>query len=112
MNKSYVKSEAIAKSSLRSIAGGVVSINRKVEPPIVFVRAQGDGDDASDFRAGDGGESIPAHDAFGERLDAGADAEGDLRRKFAAQAREPFAADVNGALAVSLACAVKPSSFS
>ena len=33
------ESELIARRSAESIAGGVVSLNRKVEPPLVFSRA-------------------------------------------------------------------------
>ncbi|MCW8130585.1 MAG: aminotransferase class III-fold pyridoxal phosphate-dependent enzyme [Planctomycetota bacterium] len=37
----YPASEEIARASARHIAGGVVSLNRKTDPPIAFVRAQG-----------------------------------------------------------------------
>jgi glutamate-1-semialdehyde 2,1-aminomutase len=63
MNKSYRQSEAIAQRSLRSIAGGVVSINRKVEPSIVFVRGQG-----SRIWDADGNEYIDYHAAFAPHL--------------------------------------------
>lgn len=39
--RSFPKSEAILERNRRYIPGGVVSINRSVEPQIVFVRAQG-----------------------------------------------------------------------
>ena len=63
MNKSYSQSEAIAQRSLRSIAGGVVSINRKVEPQIVFVRGQG-----SRIWDADGNEYIDYHAAFAPHI--------------------------------------------
>src|SRR5689334_7718340 len=39
--RSFPKSEAILERNRRYIPGGVVSINRSVEPQIVFVRAEG-----------------------------------------------------------------------
>lgn len=37
----YPNSEAIGRASAEHIAGGVVSLNRKTDPPIAFVRAHG-----------------------------------------------------------------------
>ena len=58
MNRT-VESETIARRSAESIAGGVVSLNRKVDPPIVFVRAQG-----SRLWDADSNEYIDYHAAF------------------------------------------------
>ena len=63
MNKSHVQSESIAQRSLRCIAGGVVSINRKVDPPIAFVRAQG-----SRLWDADGNEYLDYHAAFAPHI--------------------------------------------
>lgn len=57
------QSEAIARRSARSIAGGVVSLNRKVDPPIVFVRALG-----SRLWDADGREYIDYHAAFAPHI--------------------------------------------
>ena len=57
------ESETIARRSAESIAGGVVSLNRKVDPAIVFVRAQG-----SRLWDADGNEYIDYHAAFAPHL--------------------------------------------
>jgi glutamate-1-semialdehyde 2,1-aminomutase len=57
------QSEAIASRSARSIAGGVVSLNRKVDPTIVFVRALG-----SRLWDADGREYIDYHAAFAPHI--------------------------------------------
>jgi glutamate-1-semialdehyde 2,1-aminomutase len=57
------QSDAIAKRSEQSIAGGVVSLNRKVEPSIAFVRAQG-----SRLWDADGREYIDYHAAFAPHI--------------------------------------------
>jgi glutamate-1-semialdehyde 2,1-aminomutase len=57
------QSESIAKRSEQAIAGGVVSLNRKVEPTIVFVRAQG-----SRLWDADGHEYIDYHAAFAPHI--------------------------------------------
>jgi len=57
------ESETIARRSAESIAGGVVSLNRKVDPPIVFVRAQG-----SRLWDADGNEFLDYHAAFAPHL--------------------------------------------
>jgi glutamate-1-semialdehyde 2,1-aminomutase len=57
------QSDLIARRSAESIAGGVVSINRKVEPAIVFVRAQG-----SRLWDADGNEYIDYHAAFAPHI--------------------------------------------
>jgi glutamate-1-semialdehyde 2,1-aminomutase len=57
------QSEAIARRSAESIAGGVVSLNRKVDPPIAFVRAQG-----SRMWDADGKEYIDYHAAFAPHI--------------------------------------------
>jgi glutamate-1-semialdehyde 2,1-aminomutase len=59
----YAKSKAIAKHAVEHIAGGVVSLNRKVDPPIVFIKAQG-----SKLFDADGNEYIDYHAAFGPYL--------------------------------------------
>ena len=63
MAKVYAESETLAKRSAKSIAGGVVSLNRKVDPAIVFVRAQG-----SRLWDADGNEYIDYHAAFAPHL--------------------------------------------
>ncbi len=55
----YAKSRGILARSQGVIAGGVVSLNRKVEPPVVFVRAQG-----SRLWDADGNEYLDYHAAF------------------------------------------------
>ena len=62
MNRT-VESETIARRSAESIADGVVSLNRKVDPPIVFVRAQG-----SRLWDADGNEYLDYHAAFAPHL--------------------------------------------
>ena len=57
------ESEGIARRSAESIAGGVVSLNRKVDPPIVFVRALG-----SRLWDADGNEYLDYHAAFAPHL--------------------------------------------
>jgi len=57
------ESETIARRSAESIAGGVVSLNRKVDPAIVFVRAQG-----SRLWDADGNEFVDYHAAFAPHL--------------------------------------------
>src|SRR6185503_7310434 len=57
------ESEQIARRSAESIAGGVVSLNRKVDPPIVFVRAQG-----SRMWDADGNEYLDYHAAFAPHI--------------------------------------------
>ncbi|MBA3708337.1 MAG: aspartate aminotransferase family protein [Planctomycetes bacterium] len=56
-------SQALAKRASACIAGGVVSLNRKVEPSIAFVRAQG-----SRLYDADGNEYIDYHGAFAPYL--------------------------------------------
>jgi glutamate-1-semialdehyde 2,1-aminomutase len=63
MIKRSSQSETIAERSARSIAGGVVSLNRKVDPPIVFTRAQG-----SRLWDADGNEYIDYHAAFAPHI--------------------------------------------
>src|SRR5437016_3472664 len=63
MASRYAQSETLARRSAESIAGGVVSLNRKVDPPIVFVRAQG-----SRLWDADGKEYIDYHAAFAPHL--------------------------------------------
>ena len=63
MKNRYAESEAILRRSSRSIAGGVVSLNRKVDPPIAFVRAQG-----SRLFDADGNEYIDYHGAFSPHI--------------------------------------------
>ena len=53
----------ILETSKRHIAGGVVSLNRKTEFPIVFVKAQG-----SRLRDADGKEYLDYHAAFAPHL--------------------------------------------
>ncbi|HLF95318.1 MAG TPA: aspartate aminotransferase family protein [Planctomycetota bacterium] len=57
------QSELIARRSAESIAGGVVSLNRKVDPPIAFVRAQG-----SRLWDADGKEYLDYHAAFAPHI--------------------------------------------
>jgi glutamate-1-semialdehyde 2,1-aminomutase len=59
MTVSYPKSEMLAHRAIEVIAGGVVSLNRKAEPLIAFVRAQG-----SRLTDADGNEYIDYHAAF------------------------------------------------
>ena len=60
-----VKSESsrIATTALKYIAGGVVSLNRKVEPNIAFVKGQG-----SKIYDSEGKEYIDYHAAFAPHL--------------------------------------------
>lgn len=57
--RSFPASEALTRASGQHIAGGVVSLNRKTDPPVVFVRAQG-----SRLYDADGHEYIDYHAAF------------------------------------------------
>lgn len=57
------QSEVIARRGAQSIAGGVVSLNRKVDPLLAFVRAQG-----SRMWDADGKEYIDYHAAFAPHL--------------------------------------------
>jgi glutamate-1-semialdehyde 2,1-aminomutase len=59
----YAASETLARRSEASIAGGVVSINRKTDPPIAFVRARG-----SRLYDADGHEYIDYHAAFAPHI--------------------------------------------
>jgi glutamate-1-semialdehyde 2,1-aminomutase len=59
----YAVSETLARRSEASIAGGVVSINRKTDPPIAFVRARG-----SRLYDADGHEYIDYHAAFAPHI--------------------------------------------
>jgi glutamate-1-semialdehyde 2,1-aminomutase len=59
----HAGSEALFRRGERVIAGGVVSLNRKVEPGIAFVRAQG-----SRIWDADGHEYIDYHAAFAPHL--------------------------------------------
>jgi glutamate-1-semialdehyde 2,1-aminomutase len=63
MANRYAQSETLARRSADSIAGGVVSLNRKVDPAIVFVRAQG-----SRLWDADGNEYIDYHAAFAPHI--------------------------------------------
>src|SRR5262245_47199811 len=56
-------SALLARRSAAAIAGGVVSLNRKVDPAIVFVRAQG-----SRLWDADGNEYIDYHAAFAPHI--------------------------------------------
>src|SRR6188474_1189645 len=56
-------SRALAAAAERCIAGGVVSLNRKVEPAIAFVRGQG-----SRVWDADGNEYVDYHAAFAPHL--------------------------------------------
>jgi glutamate-1-semialdehyde 2,1-aminomutase len=53
------ESDALARRAAESIAGGVVSLNRKTDPPITFVRAKG-----SRVWDADGHEYVDYHAAF------------------------------------------------
>jgi glutamate-1-semialdehyde 2,1-aminomutase len=53
------RSEALARRAAESIAGGVVSLNRRTDPPISFVRARG-----SRVWDADGNEYVDYHAAF------------------------------------------------
>jgi len=57
------ESELIARRSAESIAGGVVSLNRKVDPPLVFARARG-----SRLWDADGNDYIDYHAAFAPHI--------------------------------------------
>jgi glutamate-1-semialdehyde 2,1-aminomutase len=57
------ESESLARRGAESIAGGVVSLNRKTEPPISFVRARG-----SRLWDADGNEYVDYHAAFAPHL--------------------------------------------
>src|SRR5688572_4969044 len=59
----YPKSEALYERSAQSIAGGVVSLNRKTAPRISFVRGVG-----SKIWDADGNEYIDYHAAFAPHL--------------------------------------------
>ncbi len=59
----FASSEMLAKRAGKYIAGGVVSLNRKVDPAIVFIRAQG-----SKLYDADGNEYIDYHAAFGPHI--------------------------------------------
>lgn len=56
-------SEALARRAAESIAGGVVSLNRKTDPPVSFVRAKG-----SRVWDADGHEYVDYHAAFAPHL--------------------------------------------
>lgn len=58
-NGRYAASHAFNERSAEHIAGGVVSLNRKVEPSLVFVHAKG-----SKLHDADGNEYIDYHAAF------------------------------------------------
>jgi glutamate-1-semialdehyde 2,1-aminomutase len=60
---SHVESEALLRRGEKVIAGGVVSLNRKVEPAIAFVRAKG-----SRIWDADGREYLDYHAAFAPHL--------------------------------------------
>ena len=59
----YARSRDLSRRASESIAGGVVSLNRKVEPAIAFVRALG-----SRLWDADGNEYIDYHAAFAPHL--------------------------------------------
>ena len=59
MTSRYTKSESLSHKAAEVIAGGVVSLNRKTDPMIVFARAQG-----SHLTDADGNEYIDYHAAF------------------------------------------------
>ncbi len=63
MAKTFPKSEALARRSAASIAGGVVSLNRKTDPLMAFVRALG-----SRLWDADGNEYIDYHAAFAPHI--------------------------------------------
>ncbi len=56
-------SAELHERAARSIAGGVVSLNRKADPPLAFVRAAG-----SRLWDADGNEYVDYHAAFGPHL--------------------------------------------
>jgi len=60
---SRARSEAVFQRNLKSIAGGVVSLNRLVEPKIAFARARG-----SRLYDVDGNEYIDYHGAFAPHI--------------------------------------------
>ena len=59
----YAKSAALSQQAARHIAGGVVSLNRKVDPDIAFVKALG-----SRLWDADGNEYIDYHAAFAPHI--------------------------------------------
>ncbi len=59
----YAKSRELHRRAAGSIAGGVVSLNRKADPPIAFVRARG-----SRLWDADGNEYIDYHAAFAPHI--------------------------------------------
>ncbi|MFN0120349.1 MAG: aspartate aminotransferase family protein [Blastocatellia bacterium] len=59
----YAQSRTLTAQSARTIAGGVVSLNRKTDPPIVFVRGAG-----SKIYDADGHEYIDYHAAFAPHI--------------------------------------------
>jgi glutamate-1-semialdehyde 2,1-aminomutase len=63
VHTSFPKSEAFSRSAAQYIAGGVVSLNRKAEPNIVFTHAIG-----SRLFDADGNEYIDYHAAFSPHL--------------------------------------------
>jgi glutamate-1-semialdehyde 2,1-aminomutase len=63
MTYQFKRSAEIVRRSAEVIAGGVVSLNRKVEPPIVFVRADG-----CRLYDADGNEYIDYHAAFAPHI--------------------------------------------
>lgn len=63
MPRPIEQSEAVTLRAAASIAGGVVSLNRKVDPALVFVRARG-----SRLWDADGNEYIDYHAAFAPHL--------------------------------------------
>lgn len=63
LSSGYPVSSRILEHNLRYIPGGVMSLNRKVEPPISFVRAKG-----SRMWDADGNSYIDLHAAFGPYL--------------------------------------------
>lgn len=63
MNDRYTQSRMLTALSAENIAGGVVSLNRKTDPPIVFVRGAG-----SKIYDADGHEYIDYHAAFAPHI--------------------------------------------
>ena len=59
----YAQSRTLTAQSAENIAGGVVSLNRKTDPPIVFVRGAG-----SKIYDADGHEYIDYHAAFAPHI--------------------------------------------
>ena len=59
----YAKSAALSREAAQHLAGGVASINRKADPDIAFVRAQG-----SHLWDADGNEYIDYHAAFAPHI--------------------------------------------